>query len=81
MSQYPRIVLAPGVWIPDGIPNNPAAAPVKIFVRAGTAVDIKPGSQLEALYGSQNLSPVISPRDPRRAPELCDDLDKSALSN
>lgn len=80
MSQYPRIVTT-GVWIPDGIPNHPGAAPVTIYIRAGTAVDIKPGSQLEQLYGAGNLSPVIGPRDSRRAPELCDDLDKSALSN
>ena len=81
MSQYPRIVLNPGCWVADGIPNSPGAAPVLLWVRPGTVVDAPPSGRTEALYGSQNLSPVIGPRDPRRAPELCDDMDKSALSN
>jgi hypothetical protein len=74
MSQYPRIVTT-ATWVPDGIPNHPGAAPVMIFIRAGTAVDIKPGSALEALYGSQNLSPVIT-----HTGDPCN-FDKSALSN
>jgi hypothetical protein len=45
-----------------------------IWVRAGTAVDIKPGSSLEAAYGGPaNLEP-LSAGDPQN-------LDKSALSN
>ena len=67
-------MLAPGVWKPDGIPAS-GQAPVLIFVRAGTVVDAPPGGRCEALYGSQNLSPVVGPRDPRRAPESCDDFD------
>ena len=74
MSQYPRIVTT-GVWVPDGIWNHPGAAPVMIWIRAGTAVDIKPGSALEQLYGAGNLSPVITHTgDPAN-------FDKSCLSN
>ena len=74
MSQYPRVVTT-GVWVADGIPNHPGATPVMIWIRAGTAVDIKPGSTLEALYGSQNLSGVITHTgDPAN-------FDKSCLSN
>ena len=81
MSQFPRIVLNPGCWVADGIPNHPGAAPVLIWCRPGTVVDAPPGGGTEALYGAANLSAVIGPRDPRRAAELCDDFDKSALSN
>ena len=74
MSQYPRIVLN-GIYVPGGSPNYPGAPPNLIWVRPGTAVDVKPGSALEALYGSQNLSPVITHTgDPAN-------FDKSALSN
>ena len=52
-----------------------------LWVRPGTVVDAPPGGRAEALYGASNLGPVIPPRDPRRAPEMCDDMDKSALSN
>ena len=67
MSAYPRIVLT-SVWVSwdpaaSGIPN-------KFYVRAGTCVDIKPGSALEAAYGgASNLSGVIPPSDPRRSPD------------
>jgi hypothetical protein len=81
VSQYPRIVLAPGCWVADGIPNRPGAQPVMLWVRPGTVVDAPPGGTTEALYGASNLSAVIGPRDQRRAPEMCDDFDKSALSN
>ncbi len=81
MSQFPRIVLPPGCWVADGIPNHPGAAPVLLWVRPGTVVDAPPGGRCEALYGASNLSAVIGPRDQRRAPEMCDDFDKSALSN
>ena len=52
-----------------------------IWVRAGTVVDAPPGGTTERLYGASNLGPVIGPRDPRRAPESCDDMNKSALGN
>lgn len=72
MSAFPRIVLA-GVTVTwDSVTR---------FVSAGTAVDVPPGSALEAAYGPSNLSPVIEPDDPRRAAESCDDMDKSALAN
>lgn len=80
MSQFPRIVTT-GCWVADGIPNHPGATPVLLWVRPGTVVDAPPGGGTEALYGAGNLSPVIGPRDPRRAREMCDDMDKSALSN
>jgi hypothetical protein len=74
MSQFPRIVTS-GCWVPDGTWNHPGAAPVLLWVRPGTAVDIKPGSALKALYGAGNLSPVITHTgDPAN-------FDKSALSN
>jgi hypothetical protein len=38
-----------------------------IFMRWGTAVDVTPGSQLEAAIGASNLSAVIPANDPRRA--------------
>jgi hypothetical protein len=73
MSQFPPIVTT-GVWVPDGIPNHPGAAPVMIWIRAGTAVDIKPGSKLKALYGAGNLSGVIT-----HTGDPCN-FDKSVLS-
>ena len=78
MSQYPRIVLAPGVTL-TGWDAKPAA----LWMRPGTVLDCPPGSKLEAAITAAggSLSPVIPPQDPRRAPEMCDDLDKSALSN
>ncbi len=78
MSQYPRIVLSPGVTL-TGWDAKPAA----LWMRPGTVLDCQPGSKLEAaiIAAGGSLSPVIGPRDPRRAPELCDDFDKSALAN
>lgn len=79
MSQYPRIVTT-GCWVADGI-HSGGLPPGLIWVRPGTVVDAPPGGRCEQLYGAANLSPVVGPRDPRRAPELCDDFTKSALSN
>jgi hypothetical protein len=74
VSQYPRIVLSSGTvtWGQPGC---------SFFVKAGTVVDIKPGSRLETAYSPLGLSAVIPPSDPRRAPEVCDDLDRSAQAN
>lgn len=82
MSQYPRRVLA-SVYVPDGSPNHPGAAPNLIYVRAGTVADIPPGSALEQLYGGAgNLSPVLAVNDPKRSPEGgADTLSKAALGN
>jgi len=82
VSQYPRRVLT-GVWVPDGVWNHPGAAPVLIWVRAGTVVDVVPGSALEQLYGGAgNLSPVIPVMDPKRSPDGgADTLSKAALGN
>jgi hypothetical protein len=68
MSQYPRVVLSPVevAWGETGC---------SIWVRAGSMVDIEPGSALEAAYGAGNLSGVlVVESDPVK-------LDKSALSN
>jgi hypothetical protein len=72
VSQYPRRVLT-GVTVSwDG---------VQWFHKAGTVVDIKPGSQLEAAYGGAgNLSAVIPPGDPARSPEAGACLSKEALA-
>lgn len=52
MSQYPRRVLTA---------TNVTWGNEAFFVRAGTVVDIKPGSLLETAYGgSSNLSGVIT---------------------
>ena len=60
---------------PQGSPNYPNSPPNPIWVRAGSAVDVKPGSPLEQLYGASNLSPVITHTgDPAN-------FDKSALAN
>lgn len=68
MSQYPRTVLA-GVTVRG------------VFVKAGTVLDIAPGSSLEAEYGAGNLSAVIPAIDPRRSPEAAPELSKEALAN
>lgn len=72
-----RIVLSPGVTLPWGQPG------CSIWMRPGTVLDCLPGSKLETaiIAAGGALSPVIGPRDPRRAPEICDDFDKSALAN
>ncbi len=76
MSQYPRIITT-GVTLPWGQPG------CVFWLRPGTVLDAIPGGKLEAAITAAGgaLSPVIGPRDPRRAPEMCDDFDKSALSN
>ena len=78
MSAWPRIVLAPGVTL-----TGWDAKPAQLWMRPGTVLDCQPRSKLEAaiIAAGGALSPVIGPQDPRRAPELCDDLDKSALAN
>jgi hypothetical protein len=56
MSQFPRIVVA-------GVPVDRDGG--QTFIKAGSVVDIVPGSELESAYGgSGNLSAVISPSDP-----------------
>ncbi len=77
MSQYPRRVLSSFylIWDVHG-------AVLPLFVRAGTVVDVVPGSKLEAAYGSGNLSPVIPPGDPKRTDQFgAQTFSKSALSN
>jgi hypothetical protein len=78
MSAWPRIVLSPGVTL-TGWDAKPAA----LWMRPGTVLDCQPGSKLEtAIYACGGaLSAVIGPSDPRRAPEFCQDFDKSALGN
>jgi hypothetical protein len=78
VSAWPRIVLSPGVTL-TGWDAKPAA----LWMRAGTVLDCQPGSKLETAITAAGgaLSAVIGPQDPRRAPELCDDFDKSALGN
>lgn len=54
MSANPRIVLT-STWV--GPPN--AFQPGSYFARAGTVVDITPGSALETAYGGPgNLGPI-----------------------
>lgn len=71
MSQYPRRVLSSGyiTW--------PPGASVRTWVRGGSAVDIPPGSALEAAYNVNNLTPVQNA--PWPGDEAC--FDRSALSN
>ncbi len=74
MSANPRIVLTGTYvqWDRDGT--------LPLYVRAGTVVDIVPGSALETAYGgSTNLSPVLAPWDPRRGSETV--LSKAAITN
>jgi hypothetical protein len=52
VSQFPRRVLSDLTLMQGSWPW---------FVRAGTVVDVVPGSQLEAWYGPSNLSPVVLP--------------------
>ena len=52
------------------------------FHKAGTVVDVVPGSRLEAAYGGAgNLSAVIPAADPARSPEAAPCLSKEALAN
>ena len=68
MSQYPRIVLT-GLNVPWPSSQYP------VWIKAGTIVDIKPGTALETAYGgSSNLANL--------SPYSRDEIqDKSALSN
>ena len=70
MSAHPRRVLATGyiTW--------PPGASVPTHVKAGSVVDIPPGSALEAAYGVLGLDNVSSPQLGRG-----ETLDKSFLSN
>jgi hypothetical protein len=68
MSANLRRVLASGY-----VPWPSAQYPV--WIRAGSAVDVVPGSAMELAYGVQNLTPVLPP--PGNA--AC--FDKSAVSN
>jgi hypothetical protein len=72
VSQYPRIVLTSGrvTW------GQPSCT---FFVRAGTVVDIVPGSKLEQAYSGLGLSAVIPPSDPRRGDEQ--NFSREALAN
>lgn len=72
MSAYPRRVTTSTTVSNDG-------GRTTVFVRAGSAVDVKPGSALEGFYGSQNLSGVLT--GPQVSPEAAHHLDKSALAN
>jgi hypothetical protein len=74
MSQYPRRVMASITVTADG-------GRTSVFVKNGTVVDIKPGSQLEAAYAAGNLSAVIPAGDPSRSPEAATQLSKEALAN
>jgi hypothetical protein len=71
MSAYPRAVLT-GVTVDrDG---------GQTFVKSGSAVDIKPGSELEAAYGGAgNLTAVITGSS--RSPETAPELSREALAN
>jgi hypothetical protein len=74
MSQYPRRVLTSGyvTWDPgSGHQVN------RTFIRAGTLVDAKPGSALEAAYAGLGLSGVIPAA--QTGDEAC--LDRSAQGN
>lgn len=76
MSQYPRRVLT-GVYV---VWDNCGTLP--LYARAGTIVDIVPGSKLEAAYGLANLSGVIPATDPKRGDEFgAQTFSKAALSN
>ena len=68
MSANPRIVLT-GLYVPW------PSALYPVFVKAGTIVDITPGSALETAYGGAgNLRSL----DPNTRDEI---QDKSALAN
>jgi len=70
VSQYPRRVLSTGyiTW--------PPGASVPTHVRAGSIVDIPPGSALEAAYGGpSNLQDVTADLG------SADTLDKQWLAN
>jgi hypothetical protein len=76
MSAYARIVTSDVYVIWDPGSNGTIN---KLFVRRGTLVDVVPGSQLEAGYGSANLSAVLPPWDPRRGNGPC--LSRAAQAN
>ena len=74
MSQYPRRVLAN-----MSVTND--SGRTSVFVRAGSVVDIKPGSQLEGFYGAGNLSAVIPAGNRGRVAGPARQLSKEALAN
>lgn len=62
MSAWPRrVVPRPGVTVTND------GGRTSWFVRAGSVVDILPGSALETAYGAGNLPAVIT--GPSRSPE------------
>jgi hypothetical protein len=65
MSQFPRRVLTLTLVSWGGSST---------FVRPGTVVDIKPGTQLETAYGGPGNLGALPAGDPQN-------LDKSALTN
>lgn len=72
MSANPRVVLSSMylIWDVQG-------AVLPLFVRAGTVVDVVPGSKLEAAYGAANLSGIVPVA--QRGDGTC--WSKAALSN
>jgi len=72
VSQYPRLVITSVTVTNDG-------GRTSVLVRKGSVVDIVPGSQLEAAYGAQNLSGVLT--GPQLSPEAAHHLDRSWLHN
>jgi hypothetical protein len=63
------MVVQTGIWI------GTAYAEGSLFIRAGTVVDVVPGSALATQYGgSSNLAPLA-------AGESGDDADHAALGN
>ncbi len=79
MSQFPRIVLSPGVTL-----TGWDAPPAKLWMRPGTVLDCIPGSKLEAaiIACGGTLSPVIPPGDPKRSAEYgAQTFSKAALGN
>ncbi len=72
MSQYPRIVLS-GVYVVWDLCGT-----LPVYARAGTVVDVVPGSKLELAYGGpSNLSGIVPVA--QRGDGTC--WSKSALSN
>jgi hypothetical protein len=67
VSQFPRVITA-DITLPWGEPG------CVFYLRRGTAIDVVPGSKLEAAIGPGNLAPL-----PGRGDEAC--ADHSALAN
>jgi hypothetical protein len=75
LSQYPQRILT-DITVTWG--SHASGAPVTVFTRHGTVVDIVPGSALAAAYGGAgNLSGVIPAS--QRGSDTC--LSKAAVSN